>query len=558
MKKILALALALIMVLALVPTSFAASITYVNSDSYTLTAKVSYKEYGSLETHKEKFEAKGSTPAMTMEVPFASIVKTPSGGLWDDDSLNIALTLEKFNAQFDSLQAGDKLVIAINGKTQYDSTATDNNATYVDGVLGFNMEVTNASYTTYSYQVVFTKTLANGDKVVETVNFSVTFKDNDKSKYDLKFIDSKEATLSDGIWYVDTASRFIFKTDVDDEDEDGDRTDTILDVNNIKFTVTKNDGSKFTTKAYYNYNIVGEKYLTADEDLVVDKDKSTIILYDMYDNGAGITDVNKTYQVYVTVEDQYGIYRGIAKIKYRNNVWRTDPKGVYFAQREYTIGVNEVLTPTYTTIVPTYHKLADYIELRQTANTEKSIFDIDDGKIIGKAEGVGYVYLTYYDRDPDGTGRSCIYTDTVKIIVKGTYQVVPDANYVVTASTLNVRSGAGTSYKIVGSLKKGAVAKVVEIKDGWAKIVTDKFTNQYVSAQYLQLQASGGSTPSTGTKTVIARVLNVRSGAGTGFAIVGKLNRGATVTVEEIVANGNWAKITFQGKTAYVHTKYIK
>ena len=154
-----------------------------------------------------------------------------------------------------------------------------------------------------------------------------------------------------------------------------------------------------------------------------------------------------------------------------------------------------------------------------------------------------------------------MYTDTVKVTVKGTYQVTDKANYIVTTSSsnLNVRSGAGTKYSKIGSLAKGTVVEVVEIKDGWAKIIfpSANYTNGYVSAQYLTKQ---GTSPETviGTKTVIARVLNVRSGAGTSYSIVGKLNRNTKVEVIETVANGSWSKIKFNGGYAYVSSTYIQ
>ena len=207
-----------------------------------------------------------------------------------------------------------------------------------------------------------------------------------------------------------------------------------------------------------------------------------------------------------------------------------DPKGVFFDKDEYTIGVNEVFTPSYTTTVPVWHNVAGYITLSQTANTEKGIVDCNKGTIIGLREGTAYVMLEYLDKDmvKDGVKSPVVYTDTVKVTVKGTYQVTDKANYIVTTSSsnLNVRSGAGTKYSKIGSLAKGAVVEVVEIKDGWAKIIfpAQNYTNGYVSAQYLTKQSTSPETV-IGEKTVIARVLNVRSGAGTSYSIVGKLIR---------------------------------
>ena len=40
----------------------------------------------------------------------------------------------------------------------------------------------------------------------------------------------------------------------------------------------------------------------------------------------------------------------------------------------------------------------------------------------------------------------------------------------VTASALNVRTGAGTSHKIIGVLKRNATITILETKNGWHKI----------------------------------------------------------------------------------------
>ena len=274
-------------------------------------------------------------------------------------------------------------------------------------------------------------------------------------------------------------------------------------------------------------------------------------------------DPNDAYTYKVTVETKYAIYQGEITFKYRTNVERIDPKGVSFAKDEYTIGVNEVLTPTYTTLVPVWHDVASYITLAQTANSEKGIVDCNNGTIIGLREGTAYVTLNYRDHFAaiNGAQGSWEYTDTAKIIVKGTYQVTDKANYIVTTSSsnLNVRSGAGTKYSKIGSLAKGTVVEVVEIKDGWAKIIfpSANYTNGYVSAQYLTKQSTSPETV-IGEKTVIARVLNVRSGAGTSYSIVGKLIRNTKVEVIETVANGSWSKIKFNGGYAYVSSTYIQ
>lgn len=54
----------------------------------------------------------------------------------------------------------------------------------------------------------------------------------------------------------------------------------------------------------------------------------------------------------------------------------------------------------------------------------------------------------------------------------------------VTASTLNVRKGAGTNFDKIGSLPKGTVVKVLAEDNGWVKILHNKRVG-YVSREYL-------------------------------------------------------------------------
>ena len=63
--------------------------------------------------------------------------------------------------------------------------------------------------------------------------------------------------------------------------------------------------------------------------------------------------------------------------------------------------------------------------------------------------------------------------------------------YVVTASTLNVRSGPGTGYSIIGTLSYGTVVNVTEASGGWSHISSPK--TGWVSSTYLQAAATGTS-----------------------------------------------------------------
>ena len=121
----------------------------------------------------------------------------------------------------------------------------------------------------------------------------------------------------------------------------------------------------------------------------------------------------------------------------------------------------------------------------------------------------------------------------------------------VTATTLNVRSGAGTNYSIIGSLSKGTKVEVISTTNGWSKIKYNGSTG-YVSSKYL---SSSSTTSSTTIKYVTATTLNVRSGAGTNYSIIGSLSKGTKVEV--ISTTSGWSKIKYNGSTGYVSSQYL-
>ena len=127
--------------------------------------------------------------------------------------------------------------------------------------------------------------------------------------------------------------------------------------------------------------------------------------------------------------------------------------------------------------------------------------------------------------------------------------------YKVTASKLNVRSGAGTTYGIIGSVVKGQTLSVMSKSGSWYKINYNGRTG-YVSSDYVQ--ASGTTTPpaESTTYTVTASTLNVRSGAGTSYASIGSVTKGQKLSV--VSKSGSWYKINYNGRTGYVSSDYVQ
>jgi N-acetylmuramoyl-L-alanine amidase len=118
----------------------------------------------------------------------------------------------------------------------------------------------------------------------------------------------------------------------------------------------------------------------------------------------------------------------------------------------------------------------------------------------------------------------------------------------VNVDILNVRSNAGTSYAIIGKLKKGQIVTVHENRQGWSKIA---FGQRYgwVSSQFL--------TNVTSTGYVNATNLNVRSAPSTTAGVLTQVGTGTAVTVQG--RNGSWLKVYIPSKkvTGWVHGDFI-
>jgi len=171
----------------------------------------------------------------------------------------------------------------------------------------------------------------------------------------------------------------------------------------------------------------------------------------------------------------------------------------------------------------------------------------------------GYVQTSYITRSKPAVKTVGNTTTTAK-----TYTA-----YIVSSNgkKINVRRGAGTGYAINGKIEPGT--KVTVIKDSssnkWSHISSGNLSG-YVQNQYLSKKApstTGGSaakTPSFKTFTAYittpdGKRVNVRRGAGTGYAANGKLDYGTKVKVTG--KQGNWYYVEAGNLKGYVNKNYI-
>ena len=148
--------------------------------------------------------------------------------------------------------------------------------------------------------------------------------------------------------------------------------------------------------------------------------------------------------------------------------------------------------------------------------------------------------------------------------------------YVKAASgTVNIRSGAGTSYDRLGQLSGDITVKVNGEEGDWYKITTGAGQTGYV-AKWLVVSATAakpgdtGDTPSgtdnTGSTTTLPAgykqgtvnedTLNIRSGPSTSYDILGELSKGTKVAIYE--SSGNWFRVLSETNlSGWVSSSYI-
>lgn len=141
----------------------------------------------------------------------------------------------------------------------------------------------------------------------------------------------------------------------------------------------------------------------------------------------------------------------------------------------------------------------------------------------------------------------------------------------VTAYRLNVRAGPSMNDSLVGVLRRGEWVRLLgrDTRSSWLQIRQPDQTEGWVSARYIRsgvpihtLPVTGGPVPNPfpgRTRYVTVPKLNVRSGPGLHFGILGWLYRGQRVQVLGQSYDGRWLHVeiapAFQG---WVYARYVQ
>ncbi|MBO0960755.1 SH3 domain-containing protein [Neobacillus sp. MM2021_6] len=127
---------------------------------------------------------------------------------------------------------------------------------------------------------------------------------------------------------------------------------------------------------------------------------------------------------------------------------------------------------------------------------------------------------------------------------------------------LRIRSGPGTSFRIVGFLNKGQEATILDQNENWYKI-TSSFGEGWVVRDFLVIKSTvkqdnkQNPTASTSTSTGVVNgdTLNVRKEPSTTSPIIGKLTKGTSVSIYS--KQNNWLEVGFASIKGWVNSEFI-
>ena len=554
MKKLLASALAAALLLTSCVTAMADSTETISGKSYTVGA---YEIEDGGHENSDPLAFDSDVNSLTVEYDYETMDEVTTGR-YSEDAKMIMIYVEGFDT---SKLTGD-ISITIDGK---DFDADDLvGAEYQDrmgydadeGILRFPVEATKSGYSD-TYVIEIESDDGDGNTVTETAR--ITLRLENESEYK----NGETATISrisgDGVDAYIVGSRIYLDYASSSTDDDALLTITFRDENGDLFDVVtwyynaSSDGNELDEQGLFN---------ASDEDGVVDEDglklDSSVGYFKVY---AGtydyFDDADEDYftNVYFTLETSSDIYETKEyDVVVRTDVYETDPKGIYFEESSITLDIGESYTPNVLGVAT--GRTVDAV-IEPGDGTSRNVIDIeDDDTIIGTQEGTAYVTATYEFIAEGGeleeyTSSSMKVTVTDEVYDGESEEDTDDdatSTYMVTASTLNVRTGPSTSYsKASYQLTSGELVEVVDIANGWAQLSD----GNYVSAQYLMAVTTSDDGSAT-TMYVTCRTLNVRTGPSTSYSKVGTLSRGTSVEV--VGTYGNWAKLS---NGYYVSLSYL-
>ena len=252
----------------------------------------------------------------------------------------------------------------------------------------------------------------------------------------------------------------------------------------------------------------------------------------------GVSSDGNWYQIQYTATQKGYVHKDYIKLSSGTTTNPSEPTG----QTATIVNCNEWVNVragagTNTKKLGTAPKGAKYAYLGTSGNWIKVQYT---------SSQVGYIYTRYVDVSGTTGGTT---GGTAGETAQTGYGYVVNCN-----TSVNVRSGAGTSHNIIGQGKKSYVYQILGKSGNWYKIQYTSSTVGYIHDSYFTK-----ATSDTGVKAKVVNCnewVNVRSAATTSSALLGRADLGAEYTFLKIM--NNYAMVIYNGRVGCIHKNYVQ
>ena len=267
-------------------------------------------------------------------------------------------------------------------------------------------------------------------------------------------------------------------------------------------------------------------------------------------------------------------YKLLARVSVGSVTWY---KVQYTSSKEGYIHQDYIKTGTGTPSTPTSGNTITIVNCNTSVNVREGASS--STKLLGTAEK-GKVY-EYLGRTVDGKWYQIQYTATQKGFVYSQYvkvnsgTVTPPADDKPTTgktativncnSFVNVREGASSSTKLLGTARKDATYNVTGQSGSWIQVQYTATQKGYIYSKYVKLSDGSSTTPTPPAETAATGYgyvvncktsVNVRSGAGTSYSIIGTAPKSQVYQI--LGRSGDWYKVQYNATTVgYIYNNYF-
>ena len=267
-------------------------------------------------------------------------------------------------------------------------------------------------------------------------------------------------------------------------------------------------------------------------------------------------------------------YKLLARVSVGSVTWY---KVQYTSSKEGYIHQDYIKTGTGTPSTPTSGNTITIVNCNTSVNVREGASS--STKLLGTAEK-GKVY-EYLGRTVDGKWYQIQYTATQKGFVYSQYvkvnsgTVTPPADDKPTTgktativncnSFVNVREGASSSTKLLGTARKDATYNVTGQSGSWIQVQYTATQKGYIYSKYVKLSDGSSTTPTPPAETAATGYgyvvncktsVNVRSGAGSSYSIIGTAPKSQVYQI--LGRSGDWYKVQYNATTVgYIYNNYF-